>query len=137
MRKGTFQYIEQILVDYNQTEKHIQQRINELKYPVQIVDENIGGGKSPFTSNVPERLAVTIADDVLLYNLRKNHNAVKEVLESADEEYVKVINLYYINQPRLYRWDGVAEQTGYSEKQCRNIRNVIFDKIAEKLGMPK
>ena len=50
MRKGTFQYIEQILVDYNQTEKHIQQRINELKYPVQIVDENIGGGKSSFTS---------------------------------------------------------------------------------------
>ncbi len=46
MRKGTFQYIEQILVDYNQTEKHIQQRINELKYPVQIVDENIGGGNS-------------------------------------------------------------------------------------------
>ena len=98
MRKGTFQYIEQILVDYNQTEKHIQQRINELKYPVQIADENIGGGKSSFTSNVPERLAVTIADDVLLYNLRKNHNAVKEVLESADEEYVKVIELYYINQ---------------------------------------
>lgn len=29
------------------------------------------------------------------------------------------------------------KQTGYSEKQCRNIRNVIFDKIAEKLGMPK
>lgn len=135
MKKGTFNFIEQILIDYTQTEKHIAQRIQELKYPMQQPDENIGGGKSSFTSNVPERLAVTLADDMLLTNLKRNHDIVTDVLQELEPNARQVIELYYINSPRLYTWTGVSEKTRYSEKQCRNIRNIVFEKIAKRLGM--
>ena len=117
-------------------DKHIEKRIEAIKYPVVHTDENIGGGKSNVTSNPTERLAITLADDLMLSNLKNIKQNVEVVLDDLEPEARKVIDMYYIYQPRKYTWVGVAQESNYSERQCRNIRNAVFKKIAEKLGLP-
>lgn len=136
MNNGTFKFIEQTLIDFKQMDKHIEKRIEAIKYPVVHTDENIGGGKSNVTSNPTERLAITLADDLMLSNLRNIKQNVEVVLDSLEPEARKVIELYYINQPRKYTWVGVAQESNYSERQCRNIRNGVFKEIAKRLGLP-
>ena len=136
MRKGTYSFIEQTLLDYNEIDKHIKNRVEEITYPVSIPDDNIGGSSAGTISNPTERLAVTIMDDILISNLNRTKNVVDEVLDGLEPKPREVIQLYYIDSPRKYTWTGVALETNYSEKQCRNIRNIVFDKIAKKLGMP-
>lgn len=136
MRKGTYSFIEQTLLDYNEIDKHIRKRVEEITYPVSVPDDNIGGSASGRVSNPTERLAVTIMDDILISNLKHTKNIVDDVLDTLEPEARLVIELYYIESPRKYTWTGVAGITNYSEKQCRNIRNIVFDKIAQKLGMP-
>ena len=136
MRKGTYSFIEQTLLDYNEIDKHIKKRVEELTYPVSVPDDNIGGSSSGRLSNPTERLAVTIMDDMLISNLKHTKYIVDDVLDGLEPKARKVIQLYYIDNPRKYTWIGVALETNYSEKQCRNIRNIVFEKIANKLGMP-
>lgn len=136
MRKGTYSFIEQTLLDYNEIDKHIKNRVEEITYPVSIPDDNIGGSSAGTISNPTERLAVTIMDDMLISNLKYTKHTVDEVLDSLEPKPREVIQLYYIDSPRKYTWTGVAIVTHFSEKQCRNIRNAVFDKIAKKLGMP-
>lgn len=136
MRKGTYSFIEQTLLDYNEIDKHIKKRVEELTYPVNAPDENIGGSRSSNVSNPTERLAVTIMDDMLISNLKHTKNIVDEVLDDLEPEARKVIQLYYIDHPRKYTWSGVAEKTNFSAGHCRKIRNAVFEKIANKLGMP-
>lgn len=136
MRKGTFQFIEQTLNDYSRIEQHINSRIEELKYPVSIVDENIGGSRSENISNPTYRLAATIADDLLISNLSHTKLVVGNVLDRIEPSARKVIYLYYVEHPRKYTWTGVAEQTNFSEKHCRNIRDRVFEEIANELGLP-
>lgn len=136
MNAGTYKFIEQTLYDFNDIDKHIEKRIEALKYPVVHTDENIGGGKRNDVSKPTERLAVTLADDLMLSNLRNIKRVVEVVLDRLEPEARKVIDLYYIEQPRKYTWVGVAEESGYSKRQCTNIRNLVFEEIAKKLGLP-
>lgn len=136
LRKGTYSFIEQTLLDYNEIDKHIKKRVEELTYPVSVSDENVGGSRSGNVSNPTQRLAVTIMDDMLISNLKHTKYIVDEVLDGLEPEARKVIQLYYIDSPRKFTWNGVAGETNFSEKQCRNIRNAVFEKIANKLGMP-
>jgi len=136
LRKGTYSFIEQTLLDYNEIDSHIKKRVEEITYPVSITDENLGGSSSGAISNPTERLAITIMDDMLISNLKYTKSIVDDVLDSLEPNARLVIELYYINNPRKYTWVGVAEKAHFSEKQCRNIRTVVFERIAKKLGMP-
>lgn len=136
MRKGTYSFIEQTLLDYNEIDKHIKKRVEEITYPVSIPDDNIGGSSAGTISNPTERLAVTIMDDMLISNLKHTKFVVDDVLDSLEPEARRVIHLYYIENPRKYTWVGVALETNFSESYCRKIRNLVFEKIANKLGMP-
>lgn len=136
MKKGTFQFIEQTLNDYSRIEQHINSRIEELKYPIAIPDENIGGSRSGNISNPTFRLAATITDDLLISNLNHTKQVVDDVLDRIEPDAKKVIYLYYIEHPRKYTWTGVASQTNFSEKHCRRIRDKVFEEIAKELGMP-
>lgn len=136
MRKGTYSFIEQTLLDYNEIDKHIKKRVEEITYPVSIPDDNIGGSSAGTISNPTERLAVTIMDDMLISNLNRTKDVVDEVLDSLELNARMVIQCYYIDSPRKYTWAGVALETSFSESYCRKIRNVVFEQIANKLGMP-
>lgn len=136
MNSGTFKYIERMLYDYNDIEEHIKKRIEQLKYPYVPTDTNIGGGKTNRTSDQTGQLAVTLADDLLLSNLRKTKDIIDIVLDGLDPKARLVIELYYIDTPRKYTWDGIAIETNYAKSHCYRIRDKVFEQIAEKLGMP-
>lgn len=136
MNNGTFKFIEQTLIDFNDMDDHIKKRIESLKYPVVHTDENIGGGRSNLTTDPTERLAITLADDLMLSNLRNIKKAVEVVLDDLEPRARDVIELYYMEKPRLLTWSGVAMETNYSSSQCRRIRNLVFKEIAKKLGLP-
>ena len=136
MRKGTYSFIEQTLLDYNEIDKHIKKRVEEITYPVSVPDDNIGGSSAGTISNPTERLAVTIMDDMLISNLKHTKSIVDDVLDTLEPEARQVIQLYYIESPRKYTWSGIAGETNFSESYCRKIRNIVFEKIAKKLGMP-
>lgn len=136
MKKGTYSFIEQTLSDYNEIDSHIKKRVEEITYPVSITDENIGGSSSGAISNPTERLAITIMDDMLISNLKYTKSIVNDVLDGLEPRARLVIELYFIDKPRKFTWVGVAGETNFSEKQCRNIRDIVFEKIAKKLGMP-
>ena len=136
MRKGTYSFIEQTLLDYNEIDKHIKKRVEELTYPVSVPDDNIGGSSSGRLSNPTERLAVTIMDDMLISNLKHTKYIVDDVLDGLEPKARKVIQMYYIDSPRMYTWSGIALETNFSESYCRKIRNAVFEQIAKKLGMP-
>lgn len=136
MNNGTFKFIEQTLIDFNDIDDHIKKRIKALKYPVIHTDENIGGGRSNLTSNPTERMAITLADDLMLSNLRNIKEVVEVVLDELEPRARDVIELYYMEKPRVFTWSGVAMETSYSPSQCRRIRNLAFEEIAKKLGLP-
>lgn len=135
MREGTYKYIVQTLNDYDEIDKHIKRRVEELTYPVVRHDDNIGGGSGGVISNPTEKIAITILDDKLISSLNHTKLIVTKVLNELEPEARKIIQLYYIDN-RKYTWRDVAKQTNYSEKQCRNIKNIVFEKIAKELGMP-
>lgn len=135
MREGTYKYIVQTLNDYDAIDKHIKRRVEELTYPVVRHDDNTGGGSGGFISNPTEKIAITILDDKLISSLNHTKLIVTKVLNELEPDARKVIQLYYIENKK-YTWGDVAKQTNYSEKQCRNIRNLVFDKVAKELGMP-
>lgn len=124
MNPGTFKFIEQTLKDYKDIDRHIDKRFKALKY---TVIDNAGA--------TSERLAVTVADDLLLTNLKNIKDVVTQVLLEMEPEARRVIELYYIEQPRKLTWAGVADETKYSTRQCTNIRNAAFEQVAVKLGM--
>lgn len=136
MNNGTFKFIEQILIDFNDIDDHIAKRVEALKYPVVHSDNNVGGGKSNLVSSPTERLAITLADDLMLSNLRDTKRVVEEVLNELEPKSRKVIELYYIDKPRTLTWAGVALAVSYTERHCRRIRNKVFEEIAKRLGVP-
>lgn len=135
MREGTYKYIVQTLNDFNDIDKYIKKRVEELTYPVVEHDGNIGGGRSGAISNPTERLAITILDDKLISSLNHTKSVVSKVLNELEPRARMVIQLYYIDAGKC-DWKYVATKTNYSEKQCRNIRNSVFERIAKELGMP-
>lgn len=136
MNNGTFKFIEQTLIDFNEIDDYVENRIEELKYPVVHTDENIGGGKSNIMTKPTERLAITLADDLMLSNLRNTKQVVESVLDELEPKPRQVIELYYIDKPRTLTWAGVALETNFTERHCRRIRNGVFKEIAKRLGMP-
>ncbi len=48
MRLSTIRKVEDILRDYPKIDKYIEDREQELRYPVKPADDNVGGGKAQY-----------------------------------------------------------------------------------------
>jgi len=137
MKRGTFVYIEQLLREYPEMGNYIKQREEELIYPDELViDQNIGGGRSSFISKPTERMAITIIEDKRLRELSRCKCAIDKLISEADFIMVGVIQMFYFEKPRLRTWEGIAMDTGLSERHCRRLRDKFFQAVADELGMP-
>lgn len=137
MKRGTFVYIEQLLRDYPEMGNYIKKREEELIYPDEmVIDQNIGGGRSPFISKPTERMAITIVEDKRLCELSRCKCAIDKLINEADFIVVGVIQMFYFEKPRLRTWEGIAMDTGLSERHCRRLRDKFFQAVADELGMP-
>ena len=136
MRAGTFKYIEQLLRDYPDMGAYIAKREEELIYPCETeLDQNIGGGRSSFISKPTERMAITMVEDKRLRELARCKQAIDKLIDEVDPITAGVIQMFYFAKPRLKTWDGIALDSGLSERQCRRFRDKFFNLVAEELGL--
>ena len=136
MRAGTFKYIEQLLRDYPDMGAYIAKREEELIYPCETeLDQNIGGGRSSFISKPTERMAITMVEDKRLRELARCKQAIDKLIDEVDPITAGVIQMFYFAKPRLKTWDGIALDSGLSERQCRRFRDRFFNLVADELGL--
>lgn len=133
LRDGTYKSIESILRTYKQYPEWINNREQEIMFPLADIDENVGGGRSSQISNPTEKIVSNLIMDKRLSELRREYNAVQYAFESCENDNVRqIIELYYIR--RTHTWRGIADLTNYSEKQCQRLRDKFIKYIADYLG---
>ncbi|WEV56143.1 hypothetical protein [Ligilactobacillus acidipiscis] len=137
MKKELFHYVESIIRDYPEARQHISDRENELTYKFnEFRDENVGGGRPQFVKNEGvANMAVKIADDKELVNLRRNMKAVRNAFEEADEDTKEIIeSIYFVKRPEK-TIDGIAQDIGLSRTLAYKKRRVFMEVVAENRGL--
>ena len=137
IRAGTKKRIEEILRDYPKMDRYIHDRREELMYPIQDDDENVGGGKSSKVSRPQEQLLITIDEDKQLKALEREREAVKISLADSDVDTNVIAEELYFKEHPKYQMDGLIEdgliycrRTQAFEKKSKLIR-----RIAKEMGL--
>lgn len=116
----------------------INQRRNEIKYPMREVDENVGGGKSNKTSSACETAVINLCEDPKLLYYESIWSVVGELYQSLGYETQRILQTYYIYSG-TYRHgrrpsSEVSEMVNKSKQQCEMIRKEFLEDIADKCG---
>jgi len=135
VRDSTYRYVVQILRDYKQTDRYIAKREEELMYPYQEQDENIGGGQSNIPGRPTERMAVTISEDRRLANLQRNRDVVDNCLNDSDIVTQELIGWMYLKDN--LSTIRAAQETNISDRHARRLHSHFVEKIADELGLMK
>lgn len=141
-RDPLFQKAERRLYEYEETKVELRC----LEYELTIAQEEYEGCKA-ITYNL-ERTGVTntVNDSVYEELIKKEKeildkqkkinkkkiqiNKVEEALSLLDDiEKTIVDTKYFSNDRRKKNWQYVSMKTGYSDRQCMNIRNKLIEKI--------
>lgn len=107
IRKHIKKAIEDILRDYNNFDKYIKEREEEIRYPILSVDENIGGGKTTNISKPQETTVITIEQDKRLQTLIAEREAIKRCFENANHDTQIIINELYFKKYPNYTINGL------------------------------
>lgn len=138
MRKSTFHKIEDILRDYPRLEGYIKQREEELRYPVQLTDDNVGGGRSNYPDHEQTiRTLITIDEDRRLNGLIRERRIIGECLAEADEDTNKIIYELYLRRHPQYTLRGLVttQLVTVSKNRAYELRNAFILECAERLGI--
>lgn len=133
MASREFKQVEDILYDYPKLESEIAKRRLSIRVPHRESGESVGG-KSNIISRPQESYVINLERDKRLKILEEHLEVATEVLETLDPSEYEVIRLYYFQRPRRYTWEGVAQKTGYSKRQCYRIRDTVVTSIGRTLG---
>ena len=134
LKKPTFKHIESELYSYHDTLREIQFLRTNLMFCKENDDENIGGGRSSFTSSPTEQIGTKLASHKKLNNLETITNAIEKVYTGLPETHQKLVKLKYWTRPQLKTWDGIAQELHVSRRQAIYWRNEIINTISEVLG---
>lgn len=137
MKKALFDYIALLISEYPDTEEYIAKRENELMNRFEnFRDENVGGGRAQYVNNEGvANMAISIADDRHILNLKRNAEAVENCLNDCDSLTRKIIYELYIRRPQKYTLDGVAGLVHLSKSQIVKRRRIFFEEIAKRRGL--
>ena len=134
LKKPTFKHIESELYSYHDTLREIQFLRTNLMFCKENDDENIGGGRSSFTSSPTEQIGTKLASHKKLNNLETITNAIEKVYTGLPESHQKLVKMKYWTRPQLKTWDGIAQELHVSRRQAIYWRNEIINTISEVLG---
>lgn len=138
MKRSTIRTVEDILRDYPKIDKYIEQREQELRYPVTPVDENVGGGRAQNGFNdSTERLIITLDEDKRINALKKQRQVIDDCLDEVGEDTETIIDeLYFRKRPR-YTIDGLILNglIHVSHTKAFGLRNNFVKKCAKGLGL--
>jgi len=137
IRTGTKKRIEEILKDYPNMDKYINDRKQELMYPIQAVDENVGGGKSSKVSRPQELYVVTLDQDMRLRMLERQKSVVNDCYLAADKDTKTIIDELYFKKNPVYTISGLSVQhkINVSIATAKRMRTKFLSELAVKLGM--
>ena len=133
LRDGAFRHTEAVIQSYYKYPQWIKKREEELHHPHKQTDVNQGGGGN-IPSSPTENTAMRLMLDKQLKQWNFEYAALKEMMVSADDETLKIIELWYLEKPRRHTWDGVSLITNVSRRQCIRLRNEFVRELSEKLS---
>lgn len=137
MRRSTFRHIEDILRDYPKIDSYIEERENELRYPVKQIDENVGGGRSNKFREHQTDILITIDEDKRLNMLKKQRDVIDDCLDECGEDTATIVKeLYFRKHPEL-TLDGMitSGMIHLSRSPAYQHRNQFIKDVAEGLGI--
>ena len=138
MKRYTFRYIEEILKDYPDIDKHIHEREMELRYPVLPADENVGGGRAQNKIAEPVlNMMITIDTDRRLYNLKRNQKAIDDTLDEFGNDTYTIINELYFKKHPGFTLNGLVQNHKIlvGKDKAYKLRNSFFESLARRLGL--
>lgn len=112
MKRGTFNYIKEILGDYTYIDQYIKDRLDELE---------------PITLEKDRRLRV----------LAKNKAVIKQNLESSDEDTRTIIYELYIKPYPTYTMEKLIDdfKVSCNKTKAYRLRNEFFNRVAYDLKL--
>lgn len=128
---------ENILRDYPNVEEYIRDRKQELTYPPQEIDENVGGGKSSKISRPQERILITLDEDMRLRMLERQKKAVTDCYLETDEDTRTIVRELYFKKHPTYTISGLSinHKVNVSIATAKRLRTRFLIELSEKLGM--
>lgn len=138
MKRYTFRYIEEILKDYPDIDKHIHEREMELRYSVLPADENVGGGRAENKLSEPVlNMMITIDTDRRLYNLKRNQKAIDDTLDEFGNDTYVIINELYFKKHQEFTLNGLVQnhKVLVGKDKAYKLRNDFFESLARRLGL--
>ncbi len=108
MKRSTIRKIEDILRDYPKIDKYIEQREQELRYPMKSADDNVGGGKTSLEHDIGMlNTLITIDDDKRINALKRQRMIIDDCLDEAGKDTTVIINELYFKKHQQYTIDGL------------------------------
>jgi RinA family phage transcriptional activator len=135
MRKSTINYLESELIQYNSTQKRMDDLREEIQYPWQEHDENIGGGQSNTISSTTERRATRLVTDRRLAHMERVSEAITNVYDNAQPVERDLMDLMYFDKPRKYTVDGVIDKLNVSRATFFRLKKRVLCNLADELGI--
>ncbi|WP_047999403.1 transcriptional regulator [Lactiplantibacillus herbarum] len=108
MKRSTIRKVEDILRDYPKIDKYIEEREQELRYPVTPGDDNVGGGKAQYKYGTQTLdTLITIDEDRRINALKRQRDIIDDCLNGVGNDTEVIIKeLYFCRRPQ-YTIDGL------------------------------
>lgn len=138
MKRSTIRKIEDILRDYPKIDKYIEQREQELRYPMKPADDNVGGGKTSLEHDVGMlNTLITIDDDKRINALKRQRMIIDDCLDEAGNDTTVIINELYFKKHQQYTIDGLIANhlINVSHTKAFKLRNEFITECAKGLGL--
>lgn len=135
MRKTTINYLEEELKQYNSTQKRMEGLKEEIQYPWQEQDTNVGGGKSNTITSTTERLATRLITDKRLAHMHRVSDAITNVYDNGQPIERELMDLLYFDKPRKYTVDGVIDRLNVSRATFFRLKKRVLCNLADELGI--
>ena len=137
MKQSTFNYIKDILREFNDLKKYIEKREEEIRYPYRTMDLN-SDIKGNLTSNDSMiNTMITMEEDRRLSLLKKNYIVIDDLLNKADDMTYKIINELYLKKFPRYTLTGLCENNiiKCSRNTASKKRTHFFEEVAKQLDL--
>lgn len=136
MRKSTKAFIEDLLRDYPKIPSYIKHRKEEIMYPYQPQDENVGGGQAHGLNNSPvERIVIKIDDSEFINAFKRQAQAINKALDNCDAAFLHIIEDYYFNDNCNRTLTGLGVEYGFSKTDLYREREKFFWDVLKNLGL--
>lgn len=138
IKRSTFNYIKDILADYNKTDEYIKQREEELRIPWREADDNKGfSGNYSDNDGKAVAMLITIEQDRRLTLLERNKRVIEDCMDNACEDTQVIIRELYMRKRPQYTLDGLIENNLIycSRTQAYRKVNLFFAEVASELNL--